>query len=168
MIDVAHRAVDDGAKLALPLADRGRHTAHVGNLIDPLQHQHVARLGQIMRLDLGQAGDAAGDRLGDACLGRNIPDRQRAPDQAGRRIGRLEHARRHGAGNAEFVHGVRRHAGEIGQSVKAFDNVGGERRQIQHAEGIGGEFSEGLFGHGRNATRLPTMAASRRRRPFLL
>ncbi len=95
MIDVAHRAVDNGADLPLPLADRGRHAAHVGHLIEPLQHQYVARLGQIVRLDLGHAGDAAGDCLsGTLALAATFLTRQRAPDQPGLRIGRLEHARR--------------------------------------------------------------------------
>ena len=105
-----------------------------------------------MRLDLGHAGDADGDVIRHASLCRDIHHRQRAPDQARLGIGRPEHARRHGAGNAKFVHSVRGHAGEIGHGVKALDNAGRQQRQIQHAEGIGGEFSEGLLGHRRTLT----------------
>ena len=102
-----------------------------------------------MRLDLGHAGDAGGDVIGHARFGRDVHHRQRAADQPRLRVGRPEHARRHGADNAELVHGVRGHAGEIAQGVKTFDDARRQQRQIQHAEGIGGQFSERLLGHGR-------------------
>ena len=50
--------------------------------------------------------------------------------------------------------------------AEAVDDAVRQRRQVQHAEGIGGEFSEGLFGHGRNASRRKRIPASCQRRPL--
>ena len=55
MIDVAHAAVDDRAKLALAAADGGGYAAQIGDQIDALQHDDIARLGEIVRFDLTRA-----------------------------------------------------------------------------------------------------------------
>ena len=47
MIDVAGAAVDDGADLAPAAAYCCGDTAEIGDLVDALHHQHVARLGEI-------------------------------------------------------------------------------------------------------------------------
>ena len=52
MIDIAGAAVNDGADLALPMADGRRHAAEIGDVIDALDYQHIAGFGEIMRLNL--------------------------------------------------------------------------------------------------------------------
>jgi len=74
--------------------------------VNALQHQDVARLRQIVRLDFRHPGNAARDRFRHAAGRGNVHHRQSAPDQPRLRIDRLEHARRHHADDAKLVHGV--------------------------------------------------------------
>ena len=66
MSDVADSAHHHGARLALALAGLGRDAAHVGDVGDALDHQHVARAREVVRLELGHAVDAV------ACAGERI------------------------------------------------------------------------------------------------
>src|SRR6185312_4640616 len=55
LTDVAHAAVDDRAGFALALADHGADAAHVGHARRALDDEDVARLREVMALDLGHA-----------------------------------------------------------------------------------------------------------------
>ena len=149
MIDVAGAAVDDGADLALPVADGGGNTAEIGHLVDALQHDDVACFGKIMRFDLAEARHAGFDFFGSRRIRRHVAHRQRPADDARFRIGRAEHRGRHGADDAELVHGVGSDAGEIGQRAKTVENIGRQHRQLQHAEGVRRKLAERLFRHGK-------------------
>jgi len=82
MIDIAHAAIDNRADLALAAGNAGEDVSHVGNEIDALENQHVAWLGEVMRLDIGQHRDAAGEGFGEFVRAAHIVHRQGAADDA--------------------------------------------------------------------------------------
>ena len=79
MGDVAHAALHDRAELALPLAGLGGDAAHVGDIGHALDHQHVARLREIVRLELRHPVDVSAraveriDALQDVAHGQRRP-----------------------------------------------------------------------------------------------
>lgn len=117
MIDIAHAAVDNDAELPLPMPDGRGNATEIGAEIDALLHDHVAWLGEIMRLDLAQARDAGFDLVGDRRIAGDVAHGERPADQPRRGIARREQCRGHGADNAEFVHRIRGNASEIRQSA---------------------------------------------------
>jgi hypothetical protein len=147
MIDVAHAAIDNGAKLTLPMADARRDAAEIGTKVDALQHDHVARLGEIMRFDFAEPGDARFDFVRHWRPGGHIAHGERPADQSRRRIARRQQGRRHDPDNAKLVHCVGRDAGEIWQRTIAVEHVLRQHRQVEHAESVVGELAESCLGH---------------------
>ena len=103
-----------------------------------------------MRLDFAEPGNAGFDLVRHRRGRGDVAHRQRAADDARLRIGRAQHSGRHGADDAELVHRVRRHAGEIRQGAKAVENVGRQHRQFQRAEGVAGKLAERPLRHDRH------------------
>src|SRR5215831_10638548 len=58
MGDVADTAHHDRTGFTLALASQRRDAAHVGHIGNALDHQHIARVGKIMRLELSHAVEA--------------------------------------------------------------------------------------------------------------
>jgi hypothetical protein len=119
MFDVAGAAVDNGADLALAMPYRCRHAAEIGNLIDALHDQDIARFGKVMRLDLTETGNTCFDLVRDRRVRRDITDGERAPDDTRFRIVRAQHRRRHSADDAQLIHRIRHDPGEIVQCAIA-------------------------------------------------
>src|SRR4051812_2492595 len=117
MIDVAHRAVDDRGDLALALADAGGNAAHARDTGDALHHEHIARLGEVVRLDIGEPGDLPSLRRLEVEHG------ERAPDDASGWIRRAQCRSRYRARNAAFIERIGRCAGEIFEGKKSLDDL---------------------------------------------
>ena len=124
MGDVAHAALHDRSRLALTLAGLCRDAAHVGDVRDALDHQHVAGRRQVMRLEFRHPVDVVAracervDALKDVAHGERRADDGRAGD------GRREHRGADDAARyAELVHGVGHDAGWIAERDQALDHA---------------------------------------------
>src|SRR5215813_9721244 len=138
MGDVAHAALHDRADLALAFAGLGGDAAHVRDVGHALDHQHVAFLREIVRLELRHAVDVlarAFDRI-DAL--EDVAHGQRRPDDGLARDGRLEHrCADDAAGDAELVHRVREDPGAIAERDEALDRALGRARDRHQLDVFG-------------------------------
>src|SRR5499433_976665 len=124
MGDVAYAALHDRADLALALAGLGGDAAHVRDVSYALDHQHVALLREIVRLELRHPVDVLARAFDRVDALEDVAHRQRRPDDGAARDGRLEHRRADDAGgDAELVHRVRDDPGAIAERDEALDRA---------------------------------------------
>src|SRR5262249_23511161 len=147
VIDVAHRAIDNGAELALSPSNARRDAAHIGNLVNALQDEHISQFRKIVCLDLTKQGLAIHYRVTHRYFCTDVVHSQCAADDARLGISRMKHCGWHGAGNSQFVHRVRRHSGEVRKGTKTVKDFCWYRRQLDHSERAGPKLAQRLFCH---------------------
>jgi hypothetical protein len=107
MRDVAHAALHDRAHFALALAGLRRDAAHVRQVGHALDHQHVALLRQVVRLELRHPVDVVARALQRVDALQDVAHRERRSDDGGARDRRSQHrCADHAGRDAELVHGV--------------------------------------------------------------
>ncbi len=128
MVDIAHRAVDHGARLALTPADRGRDAPHAGDARHALDDEHVAGLGEVVRFDLAQA------RGRRTLVELAIEHSERLAGDARARVGGPQHRARHGARHAAFIERVGSGAREVLESEETGEQLARQTGQLEQSE----------------------------------
>ena len=118
-------------------------------MFNAFDHQHIAGLGQVMRLDIRLSRLARhrpqrrGHRLHDVAHRHHRADHARAGQH------RLQLRRRNRAVDAQFVHRVRHRASKIGQGEVGGNHILARPRNVEHDDAFAGDFSGQLnIGHG--------------------
>ena len=147
-IGVTVGAVNDRPRTARTCRQRGRLATHVGDIQQPLDDHHIARLRQVVGLVLAHLAFAGLRDVQRAARALHIAHRHRLPHHAFERQTGLQDGRRNDPDQPELVHRVRQVARQIFQRRHALNHVGRYALQREPTNRLAGHAPGEFFGAG--------------------